>query len=98
MPQFNTWVIKLGGALLAADELREWLTACSARAVAVRCVVVVGGGALADEVRALQRRHGFDDVLAHELALEAMRMHYNLPALPPSRRATRTEGKFDRKA
>ena len=30
--------------------------------------------------------------------LEAMRVHYNLPALPPSRRATRTEGKFDRKA
>lgn len=87
MPQFNTWVIKLGGALLAADELREWLTACSARAVAVRCVVVVGGGALADEVRALQRRHGFDDVLAHELALEAMRMHARVlhalaPALP----------------
>lgn len=30
--------------------------------------------------------------------IDAIRLHYNLPEITPSRRATRTEGKFDRKA
>lgn len=84
MPPFNTWVIKLGGALLAADELRDWLAACSAPSPQVRCVVVTGGGALADEVRTLQARWHFDDRVAHELALDTMRLNARvLQALAP---------------
>ncbi|MBK6660403.1 MAG: hypothetical protein IPG43_20720 [Proteobacteria bacterium] len=77
-------MIKLGGALLAADELRDWLAACSAPSSSVRCVVVTGGGALADEVRALQARWRFDDRVAHELALDTMRLNARvLQALAP---------------
>jgi aspartokinase-like uncharacterized kinase len=50
----------------------------------VRCVVVTGGGALADEVRALQARWRFDDRVAHELALDTMRINARvLRALAP---------------
>lgn len=69
---------------MIAPELGPWLAACTSGEGPVRCVVVVGGGALADDVRALQAAHGFDEVLGHELALEAMRMNARvLGALAP---------------
>lgn len=84
MPPFNTWVIKLGGALLAGDELGDWLRACADGNSRVRCVLVAGGGALADEVRTLQARWRFNDTLAHALALETMRINARvLNALAP---------------
>lgn len=89
MPPSNTWVLKLGGAMLAADELPAWLAACARAADhGLRCIVVAGGGASADEVRALQARWRFDDRLAHELALDTMRMHARLLCgLAPALRA-----------
>lgn len=84
MPKAKTWVVKLGGAMMTAPELGPWLAACTSGEGPVRCVVVVGGGALADGVRALHAAHGFDEVLGHELALEAMRMNARvLGALAP---------------
>ena len=62
-------VLKLGGSLLGAPELPHWLDAALA---AGGCVLVPGGGLFADAVREGQRRLGFDDAVAHELALLAM--------------------------
>ena len=79
MPPSNIWVVKLGGALHRAAELSAWLAACAGAAdCARRCVVVTGGGALADEVRALQAHWHFDDSLAHALALDTMRLNARL--------------------
>jgi aspartokinase-like uncharacterized kinase len=84
MPPACTWVVKLGGAMLHAPELPAWLAACAGPGRA-RPVIVPGGGALADCVRALQARWSFDDALAHELALEAMRINARvLAALEPA--------------
>ena len=74
--------------MLEADELPAWLAACAGDVtLSTRCVVVAGGGVLADQVRALQGRWDFDDALAHELALDTMRIHARMlhglaPALP----------------
>src|SRR5215467_9330437 len=63
-------VIKLGGSVVRAGDLSAWLDAISA---APRPIVVVpGGGALADEVRACQARLGFPEKVGHEMALLAM--------------------------
>ena len=63
-------VVKLGGSVVRSAELTPWLDAI---ATAPRPIVVVpGGGALADEVRACQHRLGFGDAVAHRMALLAM--------------------------
>jgi aspartokinase-like uncharacterized kinase len=58
-------VVKVGGSLLDMPEfpetLRDWLSAQAAAAH----VLVVGGGSLADEVRALSRRFQMDQAAAH---------------------------------
>jgi len=63
-------VVKLGGSVVRSAELPAWLDviAQSPRGV----VVVPGGGALADEVRAYQSQLGFGDRSAHRMALLAM--------------------------
>ena len=63
-------VVKLGGSVVRSAELPAWLDAI----VQAPCpiVVVPGGGALADEVRACQSRLGFGDRAAHRMALLAM--------------------------
>jgi aspartokinase-like uncharacterized kinase len=65
-------IVKLGGSLLAMDglptRLRQWLASRSAG----WHVIVIGGGALADVVRDLHRRHHFGSDAAHRLAIEAM--------------------------
>ena len=63
-------VVKLGGSVVRSGELVAWLDAIAA----ARCpiVVVPGGGALADEVRACQSELGFGDPAAHRMALLAM--------------------------
>ena len=56
-------VVKLGGSVIRSNELAAWFDAV---------VVVPGGGALADEVRACQSALGFGDRTAHRMALLAM--------------------------
>lgn len=63
-------MVKLGGSVVRSGALAAWLDAIAA---APRPIVVVpGGGALADEVRACQSRLGFGDHAAHRMALLAM--------------------------
>lgn len=64
-------VVKLGGSLADSNELQTWLDVISTRG-AGKVVLVPGGGPWADEVRAAQKREGFDDRVAHRKALDAM--------------------------
>ncbi len=68
------WVVKLGGSLWRAPELRCWLDLL-AGAEAVRIVVVPGGGPFADAVRGAQPALGFGDRAAHRMALLAMEQY-----------------------
>ena len=63
-------MVKLGGSVVRSSELQAWLDAIAASARPI--VVVPGGGALADEVRASQVQLGFGDGAAHRMALLAM--------------------------
>ena len=63
-------VVKLGGSVVRSGELAAWLDAIARAEIPI--VVVPGGGALADEVRACQSRLGFGDASAHRMALLAM--------------------------
>ena len=56
--------------MVRSPELPAWLDAIAASPRPI--VVVPGGGALADEVRASQRGLGFGDAAAHRMALLAM--------------------------
>ncbi len=80
------WVVKLGGSLYRADNLRTWLAAL---AQTRPLVVVPGGGPFADTVRRAQARWGFDDASAHLMALLAMEQFGHLicglqPGLVPA--------------
>ena len=68
--QAAMWVIKLGGSLARRPALAAWLRAL--RAGGGRIIVVPGGGAYADRVRAAQAGAGLSDAEAHHLALYAM--------------------------
>jgi aspartokinase-like uncharacterized kinase len=63
-------VVKLGGSVVRSGELHAWLDVIAAARAPI--VVVPGGGALADEVRACQSQLGFGDRAAHRMALLAM--------------------------
>lgn len=63
-------VVKLGGSVIRSTELAAWLDAIATARHPI--VVVPGGGALADEVRACQAQLGFADQTAHRMALLAM--------------------------
>ncbi len=63
-------VVKLGGSVVRSPDLSSWLDAIAAARAPI--VVVPGGGALADEVRACQASLGFGDPAAHRMALLAM--------------------------
>lgn len=65
------WVIKLGGSLSDAPVLQQWLNRLS-RHSAGRAVIVPGGGAFADQVRAAQELWKFDGTTAHRMAILAM--------------------------
>jgi len=66
----RTIVVKLGGSVVRSPELPAWLDAVAALSQPV--IVVPGGGALADEVRACQTSLGFGDAAAHRMALLAI--------------------------
>jgi len=63
-------VVKLGGSVIRSSQLSTWLDAIASTRRPI--VVVPGGGALADEVRACQARLGLADAVAHRMALLAM--------------------------
>ncbi len=65
------WVVKLGGSLLGTPELKAWLDMLVQQSDG-RIVIVPGGGIFADAVREAQRIAGFDDAVAHHMALLAM--------------------------
>ena len=62
-------IVKLGGSLIEAPELRRWLAEL---AEAPRHLVVPGGGPFADAVRRAQATVGFDELAAHRMAILAM--------------------------
>ena len=61
--------------MMRSLELTHWLNAAVNEDGNIRCVLIAGGGTLADQVRDLHAEWQFDEALAHELALEAMRMN-----------------------
>lgn len=63
-------VIKIGGSLAKSGRLADILKTIEVRRRPV--VIVPGGGVFADAVRDAQQQMGFDDALAHRLALHAM--------------------------
>ena len=63
-------VVILGGSHAFSSALRSWLGAIAGAAGEV--VVVPGGGPFADVVREMQPKMGFDDRVAHAMALLAM--------------------------
>jgi 5-(aminomethyl)-3-furanmethanol phosphate kinase len=73
-------VVKVGGSLYDRPDLgprlRRWLTALHAP----RVVMVPGGGATADAVRAWDRVHGLGQERAHWLALRALTLNAHLLA------------------
>lgn len=78
-------VIKLGGSLYGSDLLESWLTTLTAHATLETIVVVPGGGPFADVVRKAQQRYGFEDVVAHQMAIMAMQQFGSmLLALSPN--------------
>ncbi len=63
-------VVKLGGSLAGSEHLIRWLDALAT--CGGRVILVPGGGAFSDAVRAAQATMGFDDAAAHAMALLAM--------------------------
>ncbi len=85
-------VHKLGGSLLSLDRLPEIVREIARPRPDRGAVIVVGGGAAADLVRAWDGVHRLGDERAHALALEAMRLNEALlsallPELRPVRNA-----------
>jgi aspartokinase-like uncharacterized kinase len=63
-------IVKLGGSLVASGHIAQFVNIVAG---AVRPVIVVpGGGAFADAVRAVQMRLKFPDHTAHRMAIYAM--------------------------
>jgi 5-(aminomethyl)-3-furanmethanol phosphate kinase len=73
-PSARVRVVKLGGSLLEwpalARQLRAWLAAQPPASN----VLVVGGGAMVEALRAWDRAHHLPDAAAHWLAVRAMRL------------------------
>ncbi len=75
MPEPALTVLKLGGAVCRdAAHLNTALVAIGLLASRTALVVVPGGGAFADQVRATQRDHALSDDAAHWMAILAMDM------------------------
>jgi len=65
------WVVKLGGSLLHSDRLRDWLWLLAENNKG-KIVIVPGGGVFADQVRYAQNKLGFDNRIAHHMAILGM--------------------------
>lgn len=79
------WVVKLGGSLQQHPaHLEAWLEVLQAQGSGT-AVVVPGGGMFAEQVREAQHRYGFNDKVAHNMALLAMEQYgYMLTGLAPA--------------
>ncbi|MCG8017285.1 MAG: hypothetical protein JAY97_13820 [Candidatus Thiodiazotropha sp. 'RUGA'] len=66
------WVVKFGGSLFDADNLKNWLSLFADHS---SLIIVPGGGPFADQVRLAQTQFGFDDSTAHGMALQAMEQY-----------------------
>jgi aspartokinase-like uncharacterized kinase len=80
-------VVKVGGSLYdlpnLATRFRRWLETCGD----VVAVLIPGGGATADVIRDLDKRHGLGGGKAHWLALRALSLnaHFLADILPGTR-------------
>ena len=84
-------VVKLGGSVVRSGELPAWLDAIAASPRPI--IVVPGGGALADEVRACQASLVYGDAAAHRMALLAMdQLAWAVAGLRPGFAVGATEG------
>lgn len=74
LPSRGPVVVKIGGSLLLWKRLPERLAGFLnwARDEGAMLIVVAGGGEMANFVRALDRCHGMDDNVSHELAVRSM--------------------------
>jgi aspartokinase-like uncharacterized kinase len=66
-------IVKLGGSLAGSAELAAWIAALDRYPAPL--LIVPGGGAFADVVRAMQKTLLFDDSAAHHMALVAMQQY-----------------------
>ena len=62
------WVVKLGGSLARSPELVKCLGIFYKLRKKINFVIIPGGGIFADQIRHLQKKIGFDNHLAHNLA------------------------------
>jgi 5-(aminomethyl)-3-furanmethanol phosphate kinase len=87
-------VVKVGGSLLTAGELRPLLETLEALATTYGLVVVPGGGPFADAVREADRLHAPGETPAHWMAILAMDQHAHLLAglLPSAALVTDPDG------
>lgn len=65
------WIIKLGGSLIGAAELNQWLDLLTQFSDG-KIIIVPGGGIFADAVRQAQMLTNLDDQTAHKIAVLAM--------------------------
>ncbi|MFM8330064.1 MAG: hypothetical protein ACKN9T_00055, partial [Candidatus Methylumidiphilus sp.] len=65
------WVVKLGGSLANSPHLPHWLNALAK----TDSLIVPGGGPFANQVRRSQETWGFDDHVAHRMAILAMEQY-----------------------
>jgi aspartokinase-like uncharacterized kinase len=73
IPTPGLTVLKLGGSHALGPHLRQWLAYVGSAQTPI--VLVPGGGPFADVVRLTQSDMGFDDKVAHHLALIAMEQY-----------------------
>lgn len=71
MPKLDTSVVKIGGSLFRAPELRKWILAL-AKWGGGKVVIVPGGGPFADVVRDTTTHWRVSDATAHGMGLHAM--------------------------
>jgi len=65
-------IVKLGGSLYQAAELKHWLTTLRQLSAQQNIIIVPGGGPFADQVRKAQKIHDISDSHAHHMAILAM--------------------------
>jgi aspartokinase-like uncharacterized kinase len=93
----NAWiVIKVGGSLFDLPDLRERLRSVLLPLNDAKVLLVPGGGAAADAMRALDQVHRLGEEAAHWLAIRTMSLHAHfLGELLPGARIVSEISKFN---
>ena len=65
-------VVKLGGSLQSTKYIKKWIRAIELKFNS-SFILIFGGGKYADKVRLAQKEKNYDDYMAHELAIKAMK-------------------------